>query len=136
LVDLEKHLKFVENRNVAIKEYGEKVIFLRKIIAGGSDRSFGIHVAQMAGLPIEVIDRAREVLKNLESNILDPNAEVEDSTEQKPKLKKEPKLKTAQLTFFDPVERKLRERLNSVDTNNLTPIEALNLLADLKKILD
>lgn len=150
MVDLEKHLKHVGNRNVSVREYGEKVIFLRKIVPGGSDRSFGIHVAQMAGLPKEVIMRAREVLKNLEANELYLNskegeAQPEKGFEDKTNLKVAsiksqkretlPTTKSAQLTFFDLTERKLREMLIEVDPDNLTPMQALQLIAELKSIL-
>jgi len=158
MVELERHLEFVENRNVAVREYENKVVFLRKIVSGGSDRSFGIHVAQMAGLPPAVISRARDVLRNLEANDLNPGEEngrnsksttlkiSKDKTggdqvltDKLPKTTKKianPKVRAAQLTFFDPIEKELRSVLQTVDPNNITPMEALNLVAELKKILD
>ena len=141
MVELENHLDKVANRNVAVQEFDEKVVFLRKIIPGGCDRSFGIHVAQMAGLPPEVIERAREVLKNLEANNLNPaepdsGTEVKIATDAKRKRKDAlPKGYTAQLSFFDPVDTKLRHRLESVDPNSLTPLDALTLIHELKNLL-
>jgi len=150
MVELEKHLDLVANRNVAVREYENKVVFLRKIIPGGCDRSFGIHVAQMAGLPTEVIDRAREVLQNLEDNDLNPGQsnenekdkgreDVEDFQEvhksQSRSKKRYPKRHTAQLSFFDPIESKLRETLENINPDRLTPMEALQLVAELKRIL-
>ncbi|MBT3233156.1 MAG: DNA mismatch repair protein MutS [Calditrichaeota bacterium] len=152
MVELEKHLEFVENRNVAVREYDDKVVFLRKIVSGGSNRSFGIHVAQMAGLPPAVISRAKDVLKNLEANDLNPGEEssrnisktraLEESIEPKSRTKIKskkivnPKARVAQLTFFDPVEKELRTILETVDPNNITPLEALNLVVELKRILN
>lgn len=159
MVELEKHLEFVENRNVAVREYDDKVVFLRKIVPGGCDRSFGIHVAQMAGLPPAVIERAREVLKNLEANDLNPGEDncisskpdgsgktelssVKDEQDSRTiKGKKDvtaranPRARVAQLTFFDPVEKELRSILEIVDPNKITPMEALNLVAELKRVL-
>ncbi|MFH0765714.1 MAG: DNA mismatch repair protein MutS [Calditrichota bacterium] len=137
MVDLERHLSGVVNFNVAVKEYGDKVIFLRKIIRGGCDRSFGLHVAQMAGLPVEVVARAREVLRNLEDNDLKPGETAAESPA--PNRKRStglPMRHIAQLSFFDPIEPKLRERLKSVEVNNLTPLEALTLVAELKALSD
>ena len=152
MVDLEKYLPGVINRNVAVQEYGDRVIFLRKIIPGGCDRSFGIHVAQMAGLPREVIERAREVLINLEGNDLKPNMSndqqsditfhgqptaVDSKITEEPDLKKRPlpRPRIAQLSLFDPLERELRELLEGIDPENITPLEALQLIGKIKKIL-
>ncbi len=135
MVDLENHLDKVANRNVAVREIEDNIVFLRKIIPGGCDRSFGIHVAQMAGLPMEVIDRAKEVLRNLEANNLNPveqNGEIKPASQPKKPL---PKAHQAQLSFFDPVDTKLRQHLEKIDVNNLTPLEALNLINELKQIM-
>jgi len=135
MVDLEKHLNRVVNFNVAVKEYGDKVIFLRKIVRGGCDRSFGLHVAQMAGLPGEVIARAREVLRNLEENDLKPgDATVEPSASERKHPTKLPARHIAQLSFFDPIEPKLRARLKDIEVNQLTPLEALSIVAELKNL--
>ncbi len=149
LVEMEKHLNLVGNKNAAVKEYEDAIVFLRKIAPGGSDRSFGVHVAQMAGLPVEVISRAKEILNNLESNELkvleDSNEEKKsDSVEsgdpepmekKKPRRKTYPKAQKAQLTFFDPMEKKLREVLEDVDPDATTPMEALQIIAKMKEIL-
>ena len=134
MVDLEKYLQGVKNFNVAVREVGDKVVFLRKIVPGGSDHSFGIHVAQMAGIPLEVTTRAREILANLEANDLSPGTSpvgADSSSPQKSNRKAPPK-HTAQLTFFDPGERKLRDMLDSIDPDGMTPLEALKVLAELK----
>lgn len=145
MIDLEGILAGVKNFNVAVREVGDKVVFLRKIVPGGADHSFGIHVAQMAGIPSEVTNRAREILNNLEANDLNPVSI--DSTGQAAQTgrgslpadkepvsvrRKSPQKHIAQLSFFDPIERKLRDRLENVDPNTLTPLEALKLIAELK----
>ncbi len=145
LVDLEKYLAGVVNRNVAVREYSDRVVFLRRIVPGGCDRSFGIHVAQMAGLPPDVVERAREVLVNLEANDMNPigdtsNDKVKKPTEDKTKAQKGrgktlPKPHIAQLSLFDPIERKLRELLKDVDTDKIAPMDALKILVELKKVL-
>jgi DNA mismatch repair protein MutS len=143
MVELEKYLSGVKNLNVAVREVGDRVVFLRKIVPGGSDRSFGIHVAQMAGIPKEVTSRAREILANLEANDLSPVAENGREALSRPPIEKPSKSRKslptkhlAQLAFFDPFDRKLRDRLAEVDLNGLTPLEALNLVAELKRMSD
>jgi len=144
MVDLENYLLQVKNLNVAVREHGDKVIFLRKIIPGGSDRSFGIHVAQMAGIPAEVTARAREVLANLEANDLSPTDRNGAEEREKARIGERvkaaaaalaPRKHSAQLSFFDPVESRLKERLVSVDPDSLTPLEALKLIVELKKLI-
>jgi len=157
MVDLEGILAGVKNFNVAVREVGDKVVFLRKIVPGGADHSFGIHVAQMAGIPAEVTSRAREILANLEANDLNPvSTEGVGRTSQRddpggwaslpvdsrsslpveatPKGRRSPQKHIAQLSFFDPIERRLRDRLADVDPDALTPLEALKLVAELKKL--
>jgi DNA mismatch repair protein MutS len=131
MVDLAQYLTGVVNYNVAVREYEDKVVFLRKIIPGGCDRSFGIHVAQMAGLPVTVIERARELLANLEANDMNP-VNAGDVQEVKKSM---PRPHIAQLSLFDPVERQLRELLEGIDPENMTPIEALKVVGEIKKIL-
>ena len=126
LTKLEKYLKRVKNLNVAVKEYGDRVVFLRKIIPGGCDKSYGIHVAQMAGIPVEVIRRANEIMINLSS---DERALPTD----KLKYKKMPEPDINQLGLFDQRESALRKKLNEVDVNTMTPLEALEKLNQLKK---
>lgn len=121
LTELAKYLPKVRNYNVAVKEWEDEIIFLRKIIPGGCDDSYGIQVARLAGIPKEVLERAKKILAELEQ------AEVSYQDITKP-------AKTAfQLSFFSPVENKIIEELKKVDTDKLTPIEALNKLEELKK---
>ncbi|MDO9549237.1 MAG: DNA mismatch repair protein MutS [Candidatus Marinimicrobia bacterium] len=126
LTELEKYLKRVRNLNVAVKEYGDRVVFLRKIIPGGCDKSYGIHVAQMAGIPMEVIHRANEIMSNLSS---DERVLPTD----KLKYKKMPEPDKNQLGLFDQRESELRKKLNEVDVDTMTPLEALQKLNQLKK---
>lgn len=127
LTELEKILPRVKNYNVAVREYGDRVIFLRKIVPGGCDKSYGIHVAQMAGVPPEVIGRAREILTNLspEEKVLPTNRE---------KFRHLPEKDANQLGLFGD-DLKLKKMLAEVDIDNLTPLEALQKLAEIKKSL-
>jgi DNA mismatch repair protein MutS len=131
LTELALILPRVKNFNVAVKEWGDHIVFLRKIVAGGCDHSYGIHVARLAGLPAGVITRAKEVLHNLEANELTPNA--------LPKLaqgKGQPIVVTEpQLGLFSTVERMVREELEAIDVDRMTPIEAIEKLAEMKKRL-
>jgi DNA mismatch repair protein MutS len=120
----------IKNYNVSIKEMDNKVIFLRKLIPGGSAHSFGIHVARMAGMPPSVVKRANEVLKELERN-----PQNQKLTKPGPDLGKQ--REGYQLSFFqldDPVLKQIRDQLVKLDVNNLTPIEALNKLNEIKRI--
>ena len=129
LTELALILPRVKNYNVAVKEWGDKVVFLRKIIEGGCDHSYGIHVAQLAGLPGDVIERAKEVLSNLEAEELTPN--------EVPKLAvKHQNHESQQLDIFSQQEKKIREQLKNIDVNNITPLEALNILNNLKKLVN
>ena len=131
LNEMEKTLPRVHNYNVSVKEADNQVIFLRKLIPGGSEHSFGIHVARMAGMPPGIVKRANVILKELESNaagegITKPTAEIGQSREG------------MQLSFFqldDPVLRQIRDRILHLDINSLTPIKALNVLNDIKKVV-
>ncbi|HOO14154.1 MAG TPA: DNA mismatch repair protein MutS [Candidatus Marinimicrobia bacterium] len=127
LTELEKILPRLKNYNVAVREYGDRVIFLRKIVPGGCDKSYGIHVAQMAGVPPEVIGRAREILTNLspEEKVLPTNRE---------KFRHLPEKDANQLGLFGD-DLKLKKMLAEVDIDNLTPLEALQKLAEIKKNL-
>jgi DNA mismatch repair protein MutS len=120
LTELAEQLEGVKNYHVSVKETGTGIVFLRKVEPGAADRSYGIEVAKLAGLPEEVIRRAREVLAEHES------LEVRISG----KLVAEPP--RAQLTIFTPLSQPVLERLRETDLNRITPIEALNLLAELK----
>ncbi len=128
LTELELVLPRVKNYNVAVKEWGDRIVFLRKIIPGGCDHSYGIHVAQLAGLPREVISRAREILANLESEEL--------TASDIPKLAQHHHKKTpvTQLNLFAELEHSLQEELKKLDPNQLTPLEALNKLDQLRQL--
>ncbi len=128
LTELELVLPRVKNYNVAVKEWGDRIVFLRKIIPGGCDHSYGIHVAQLAGLPRPVILRAREILANLESVAL--------NADDTPKLAhhQTPAQPVEQLSLFAELEKTLREELKKLDPNQLTPIEALNKLEQLRQL--
>jgi DNA mismatch repair protein MutS len=126
LTELADQLPGVKNYHVAVKETGGGIVFLRKVEPGAADRSYGIEVAKLAGLPQEVIIRAREVLAEHE------NAERQVTGHLSPGADPPP----TQLTIFTPLSQPVLERLREVDLNHLTPIEALNLLAELKKQID
>jgi len=131
LNEMEKSFGRVRNFNVTVKEVGNKVIFLRKLVRGGSNHSFGIHVAQMAGMPRSVVNRAGEILKQLElANRKElPVKRVKDLAEMREGF---------QLSFFqldDPVLKQIRDEIKNLDVNNLTPMEALNKLNDIQKII-
>lgn len=118
----------IKNFHVAVKEWNDRVIFLRKLVEGGTSRSYGIQVARLAGLPPEVIDRAKEVLHNLEQG--------EFTEGGVPKLaisrKKKSTWDSHQRTLFQPPPDPLREALKKIDPNQLTPLDALNILSELK----
>ena len=126
LTELAEQLAGVKNYHVVVKETGGGIVFLRKVEPGAADRSYGIEVAKLAGLPHEVIVRAREVLAEHE------NAERQLTGHLSPGADSLP----AQLTIFTPLSQPVLERLREIDLNRLTPIEALNLLAELKKQID
>jgi DNA mismatch repair protein MutS len=123
LTELAEQLSGVKNYHVSVKETGGGIVFLRKVEPGAADRSYGIEVAKLAGLPNEVITRAREVLAEHES------AERELTEHLSPGATPPP----TQLTIFTPISQPVLEKLREVDLNRLTPLEALNLLAELKK---
>jgi DNA mismatch repair protein MutS len=124
LTELAETLSGVKNFHVAVKETGGDVVFLRKVEPGAADQSYGIEVAKLAGLPAEVITRAREVLAEHE------NAERTATGRLGARDTPPP---PRQLTIFTPLSHEVLDRLRDVDLNRLTPLEALNLLADLKK---
>src|SRR6267378_2087654 len=125
LTELAELLSGVKNYHVSVKETGGGIVFLRKVEPGAADRSYGIEVAKLAGLPHEVIERAREVLAERESAELRLTEQLA-SDESRP-------ARAAQLTIFTPLSQPVLERLRAVDLNRLTPLEALNLLAELKR---
>ncbi len=132
LTELALILPRVKNYNVAVKEWGDKVIFIRKIVPGGCDHSYGIQVAQLAGLPQDVIQRAKEVLANLEADELTPNEMPRLARHYQNKKSHEP---TLQLDFFAQQQQQLVNEIKKLDINRLTPIDALNKLYELKKLI-
>jgi len=124
LTELADQLSGVKNYHVSVKETGSGIVFLRKVEPGPADRSYGIEVAKLAGLPNEVVERAREVLAEHESAEQRLTAQLASDERQRP---------PAQLTIFTPLSQPVLDRLREVDLNRLTPLEALNLLAELKK---
>ena len=131
LTELEGRLPGVNNYCIAVQEKGDDIIFLRKIIKGSADRSYGIQVAKLAGVPDEVIRRAREIAADLESS------DIALKTEN---IGKEPESQPVQLSLFDaigmvgeqPAESEVERILKETDLNNMTPLQALNLIFDLK----
>jgi len=133
LNEMEKNFQRIKNYNVSVKEIDGKVIFLRRLERGGSEHSFGIHVADIAGMPHSIVKRAEVILKELERD----NSGV--GTAAKPTADIAGSREGMQLSFFqldDPVLSQIRDELLGLDVNNLTPIEALNKLNDIKKILN
>ncbi|MBP6460496.1 MAG: DNA mismatch repair protein MutS [Crocinitomicaceae bacterium] len=117
----------IKNYNVSVKETGNRILFLRKLVPGGSEHSFGIHVAKLAGMPKQVIDRANKILVQLEKS---------HAGQEKKKVAAGPSVDDMQLSFFqlnDPVLEQIREELVSIDINTLTPVEALMKLNEIKK---
>lgn len=132
LNEMEKNFKRIKNYNVSVKEAGDKVIFVRKLTRGGSEHSFGIHVADIAGMPKSIVKRANMILHQLEAD----NASVGASG--KPTANIGGGSDGMQLSFFqldDPVLCQIRDEILGLDINNLTPVEALNKLNDIKKIV-
>ena len=133
LNEMEKSFKRIKNYNVSVKEMDGKVIFLRKLERGGSEHSFGIHVAEIAGMPKSIVKRSNEILKQLEENNSGASTVTKPSAENINKGRE-----GVQLSFFqldDPVLTQIRDEILTLDINNLTPVEALNKLNDIKKIL-
>ena len=160
LNEMEKHFERIKNYNVSVKEVNGKVIFLRKLMPGGSEHSFGIHVAEIAGMPKSIVNRANAILKQLEADnagvgVDESGAEAsaeapsENAAATSVKRRKGGKLSTrniasqssvqgVQLSFFqleDPVLCQIRDEIIGLDINNLTPVEALNKLNEIKKIV-
>lgn len=132
LNEMENTFKRIVNYNVSVKEINGKVVFLRKIVKGGSEHSFGIHVAKLAGMPIDIVERANQVLKQLESNAADAGSVTKDLSDVAHDRS------GYQLSIFqldDPVLAQIRDEILTIDVNNLTPVEALNKLNDIKGIL-
>lgn len=133
LNEMEKNFSRIKNFNVSVKEVEGKIIFLRKLEKGGSEHSFGIHVAEIAGMPRSIVKRANVILKELEADNAQVGAVGKVAAERI-----EQSREGVQLSFFqldDPVLTQIRDELLGLDVNNLTPVEALNKLNDIKKIL-
>ena len=131
LNEMERTYKRIANFNVSVKEVDNKVIFLRKLVKGGSEHSFGIHVAKMAGMPQSIVRRADQILKQLES-------ENRNNGISKPTHEIATQREGMQLSFFqldDPVLSQIRDEIINLDINNLTPVEALNKLNEIRKII-
>lgn len=131
LNEMERTYKRIANFNVSVKEVDNKVIFLRKLVKGGSEHSFGIHVAKMAGMPQNIVRRADQILKQLES-------ENRNNGISKPTHEIATQREGIQLSFFqldDPVLSQIRDEIINLDINNLTPVEALNKLNEIRKII-
>lgn len=133
LNEMEKNFSRIKNYNVSVKEVENKVIFMRKLQRGGSEHSFGIHVAQIAGMPKSIVKRANSILKQLENDNCGVGTVGKPSAEQLNKSRD-----GFQLSFFqldDPVLSQVRDEILNIDVNNLTPLEALNKLNEIKKIV-
>ena len=132
LNEMEKSFKRIKNYNVSVKEVDNKVIFLRKLERGGSEHSFGIHVAKMAGMPKSIVKRADDILKQLETD------NRQQGISGKPMAEVGETRGGMQLSFFqldDPILCQIRDEILNLDVNNLTPLEALNKLNDIKRIV-
>ena len=130
LTELAGVLEGVANFNVAVREWQDQVVFLHKIVSGGTDKSYGVHVARLAGVPREVVDRAREILSDLEAAHVDASG--------RPRLAPagpQPKVRQAQLTLFEGVESAIADELRGLNLDAMPPIDALNKLRELKESL-
>lgn len=124
LTELENKIEGVKNYSIAVKEKGEDIIFLRKIVKGGTDESYGVHVAKLAGVPQAVTKRANEILKSIERKNVITNKKIE---------KQEKGVADGQLNLYNYKLAELAHELDKVDVNDLTPIEALNTLVKIKE---
>ena len=138
LIEMERQYERIKNYHVSVKEVDGRVIFLRKLVAGGSDRSFGIHVARLAGMPPKVVNRADAMLQELEAK----NRGAESTDGENPKngktTQKDDGLGGYQLSFIqldDPTLLEIRDKILDIDIDTLTPIEALLKLNEIKKIV-
>ena len=144
LNEMERTYNRIKNYNVSVKEVDNKVIFLRKLERGGSEHSFGIHVAKMAGMPKSIVKRADEILallekENRQGSISGKEKEITSELKKKKGASSSSTSDGIQLNFFqldDPVLSQIRDEIINLDINNLTPVEALNKLNEIKKILN
>ncbi len=129
LNEMTKSFERIRNFNVLVKEIGNQILFLRKLVEGGSEHSFGIHVAKMAGMPKSVVDRANVIMKNLEKAHSSQNEKAKDLITKDDEM---------QLSFFqldDPILERIRDEIHDLDINSLTPVEALMKLNEIKKMI-
>lgn len=133
LVDLEQSLPRLRNANIEVRQFGERIVFTRRIQPGGCSHSYGIDVARMAGLPRDVLRRAREVLAQLESH--EYAADLTPTLQRLPKVAEAPP-RAAQLALFAAPDQDLRERLRAADLERMTPLDAMRLLLELRDLLD
>ena len=143
---MERRCPRVKNFHVTVKELGNRIIFLRKLEAGGTEHSFGIHVARMAGMPLSVVARADEILRNLEqvygSSEIVPNRNLKErgrrlaaqSVREAAEGTGSPNVQLSMFQLDDPVLVQIRDQIKDLDVDTLTPIEALNKLNEIKKI--
>ncbi len=132
LNEMESNFQRIRNYNVSVKEVNNKIIFLRKLVRGGSEHSFGIHVAKLTGMPTSIVERANKILANLESE--SKNGQVHKPTQTIGTTRE-----GMQLSFFqldDPILEQIRDEVKSLDINNLTPLEALNKLSEIRRLVN
>lgn len=135
LTQLEEHFPRIKNYNITVKETGDGIVFLRKVVRGGSDRSYGIHVARLAGIPKPVTDRAEEILEILESE----NTQATEIIEANAKLSKKKSADSPQLSFFDEPKLKpnpLLDEIRNLEIDGMRPLDALMKISEWKKKLD
>ena len=138
LNEMEESFQRIRNYNVSVREANGKVIFMRKLVRGGSEHSFGIHVAKLAGMPSSIIQRANQILKDLEHGARNQEQGVKSQDTIGSGKASVSAPSGMQLSFFqldDPVLEQIRDEVKNLDINNLTPLEALNKLSDIKKLV-
>ena len=126
LTSLEEKIEGIKNYQIAVKEQGDDIVFLRKIISGGTDESYGVHVAKLAGVPKKVLSRSNEILKTLEKKV---------RIKEKQKEKEMKKQVNGQLDMYNYKLADIATEFNKIDVNQLTPIEALNVIVKMKEKL-
>ena len=147
LNEMEQMCQRVKNFHVSVKEIDRTIVFLRKLERGGTEHSFGIHVAKMAGMPRSIVDRAEEILRNLElvygNNEIVPSssptrrkktAKANAATTVRTAAESAPSMQLSMFQLDDPVLIQIRDQIKGIDINSLTPLEALNKLNEIKKI--
>lgn len=139
LNEMEKNFSRIRNYNVSVREADGKVIFMRKLVRGGSEHSFGIHVAKLAGMPASIVQRANQILSDMEGNSIAPVTNTHSDSPHTPAIKSAISAPEGmQLSIFqldDPVLEQIRDEVKQLDINNLTPLEALNKLSEIKKLV-